>query len=98
MRLHTFHRGASSWAQPTNHLDGRRCPTCKTTVHGDDAQQQHYDRHLDEQEFQRRVIGWIVELAKHVGITEEQVDLSFGKSWEWGAKVTGTEDEIEAAE
>lgn len=103
MSFHTrvihIHHGMRAWPRPRNHYDGRVCPTCRATVHGPEAQQGHQDRHLEEQEFQRRVVGWITELAKHVGITEEQVSLSFDPGeWAWGAEITGTEAEIEAAE
>lgn len=63
-RIHTFHRGTNSWPQPTNHLDGRRCPTCKATVHGPEAQEDHHQHHLDEAEYRERVNEWVVYVAK----------------------------------
>ena len=38
------------WPRPKNHLDGRVCPECSTTVHGDQAQHTHQRWHLDLQE------------------------------------------------
>ena len=37
------------WPRPKNHLDGRVCPKCFTTVHGTHAQHAHQQWHLDLQ-------------------------------------------------
>lgn len=64
MRLHTFHRGTNSWFRVVNHLDGRGCPTCKATVHGDESQQDHHQHHLDEAEWRERMNEWTVYVEK----------------------------------
>ena len=77
---------------PKNHLDRRVCPTCGVTVHGSAAQATHHNRHLEDREYQLRVNGWLVELAKRCGITEEEIGAHIGQDWSWGAEVTGTEE------
>ena len=98
MRVHIIHHGGRAWPMPKNHLDRRVCPDCGVTVHGSQAQTKHHERHLKEEERDSRVVGWLVELAKRCGITEEEVASHIGQDWSWGAEVTGTEAEIEAAE
>lgn len=92
--VHIIHRDNRPWPRPKNHLDGRECPTCGITCHGSKAQAKHHRYHLEEREFRIRLNGWLGELAKRTGLAEEQ----FGGEWEWGAQITGTEDEIEEAE
>lgn len=94
MRVHIIHRDNRPWPRPVNHYDGRVCPTCGVTVHGQMAQTKHQDVHLTEREFRLRLNGWLEEFAKRTGMTEEE----FGGDWSWGAEVDGTQEAIEGAE
>ena len=49
MHVEVMHWGRK-WKRPPNHLDGRVCPKCFTTVHGNHAQHEHQQWHLDLQE------------------------------------------------
>lgn len=76
MRLHTFHRGTPSWPQVINHLDGRKCPTCKATVHGPEAQEDHHSDHIANAEYRAHVNAalelmheQITQLAAASGVT-----------------------------
>lgn len=35
------------WPRPRNHLDGRVCPECSATVHGNQAQHHHLNWHAE---------------------------------------------------
>lgn len=101
MRLHTIHRGTNSWPQPLNHLDGRRCPTCKTTVHGPEAQEGHHQHHLDNAEWQKLINEWteyvaklgrqVTELCRLLSVTPLE-DLGQGEDsggWQRGMMIEG---------
>lgn len=35
------------WKRPDNHLDGRMCPLCSATVHGQQGQREHLAWHAE---------------------------------------------------
>lgn len=52
------------WKRPNNHLDGRVCPTCSATVHGDTGQAKHDAWH----QAMNDLLG---QVSARAGITEE---------------------------
>jgi hypothetical protein len=88
MRFNVVHHGRK-WPRVENHLDNRRCPDCKATVHGWAGQRGHQDYH-DETN------ALLEELCKRVGLTEEDFE---GRST-WSAVVESGDGpgELEAAE
>ena len=82
-----IHHNNRPWKAPGNHLDGRVCPDCGTTVHGNVNQHKHRDWHL-------QLNTLATELAKRTGITEGLFDVP----WRWGADVDSqSADELEEA-
>ena len=92
MRVAILHHNDRAWPRVLNHLDGRECPTCHATIHGQLAQRAHKKRHLDEAVWRNRVNELVEEMAKRTGLTEELVELA-GDDWSWGAEVEGGADE-----
>ena len=95
MRLLHYRRRPVKWPAPRNHYDRRRCPECAATIHEWDGQNGHEDYHITMNEWLDRLNKWAGEVNKRVGITEDGFP---DRGWSWGAQITGTEDEIEAAE
>jgi hypothetical protein len=87
MHIAVMHRDNRPWRAPGNHLDGRVCPDCGTTVHGSKSQAKHRAWHL-----QLNMLA--AELAKRTGITEAGLDVP----WRWGAEVQGADDDSQDAE
>lgn len=86
MRTKIMHWG-NRWQPPKNHLDGRVCPECFTTVHGNHAQFQHQQWHLDLQEV-------LDQISARAGIEAEQ-----GPPAPWTAEVeTIDSGELEAVD
>lgn len=87
MHIAIVHRDNRPWRPPRNHLDGRVCPDCGATVHGNVEQHKHRNWHLQLNTLAQ-------ELAKRTGITEAPFEVP----WRWGAEVEGQNDEAEALE
>jgi hypothetical protein len=86
--VRVIHHNNRPWKAPGNHLDGRVCPDCGTTVHGNVNQHKHRDWHL-------QLNRLATELAKRTGITEEPFEVP----WRWGADVESqSADAIEGEE
>jgi hypothetical protein len=60
MRVH-FLNIDREWRHPKNHLDGRVCPDCGSTVHGWEGQRKHQHRELILTE----MILWFLENHGH---------------------------------
>ena len=94
MRTHIIHWHHGSWPLPQNRLDSRICPRCKAGVYGSDGQRDHEKDHEKDDEDKRKIIEAVTQIAEHLGfkVTIDEDD------WSWGAEITGTEGELEAAE
>ena len=81
MHTQIMHWGRK-WPRPKNHLDGRVCPKCATTVHGTRAQHAHQQWHLDLQ-------AVLDDISGRAGVEFESEVL-------WSAVVEDRGDEQEA--
>lgn len=82
-----IHRDNRPWPRPLNHYDGRVCPDCGVTVHGQKAQILHRGWHLKLNEL-------ATEFAKRTGLAETPFDVP----WRWGADVPSHDSEPDAIE
>lgn len=73
------------WRPVSNHLDGRKCPECSATVHGNDGQREH-------RRFHEELAELLAELMERAGV--EKSDAPWLTPWS-GIIEQG---ELEAAE
>lgn len=85
VKFHVIHH--RRWKRPDNHLDGRRCPDCGATVHGNHGQREHARWH-DE------LNDTLVRLCQDAGITEAELEAP----WTWTAEIDepGEDDDDDA--
>lgn len=82
MHFRVYHHGRR-WPRPDNHLDGRVCPECAVTVHGNRGQAKHFNWHIELAEVMNSV-------SSRAGVDEDE-----GAPMPWTADISSDEQPLE---